>query len=148
MTISYAWFDSTLVDSISVGDKSIPIPASAGSILRCTRSPTKTITLWIDCVCIDQNNEHEKGHQVGLVVAIFQRSRCTIAHLGEDHDNTAKRAFDGFSAIYEAWLDSHEHDDGVTDLTFDIDPLRYSPWIPETIDWVAIEAIMRKPYFT
>jgi len=38
-TISYAWGDTALVDSILVDGTRIPIPASAGSALRCMRSP-------------------------------------------------------------------------------------------------------------
>lgn len=143
-TISYAWGDTTLVDNILVDNKSIPIPASAGSALRNLRASHTIRTLWIDCVCIDQKNDREKGHQVGMMADIFQSSRWTIAHLENDEDNTAKRAFDGIAVIYEALLDPA----GGLEMV-DVPHLKIKDWcsLRENIDLLAIKGIMTKPYF-
>ena len=148
ITISYAWGDAALVDEVSVDGKIIPIPASAGSALRCMRSPVETHTFWIDCICIDQYNVREKGHQVGLMADIFQYSTGTLAHLGDDHDNTAKRAFDGFLAVSEAWQESYRQQSDVTHAG--IENIEIQNWssLRETIDMAAIKAIMQKAYFT
>jgi hypothetical protein len=101
-TISYAWGDTDLVDNISVDGKNsndIRLSASAGSALRCMRLPARTRTLWIDCICIDQDNSQEKGHQVALMADVFQNSRRTLAHLGDDKDDTAEQAFSGRSDL-------------------------------------------------
>lgn len=150
-TISYAWGDPDPLDDISVAGKRIPIPIAAGSALRCMRSPDKTRTLWIDCICIDQNNDQEKGHQVGLMADVFQNSRCTLAHLGDDDGNIAKRAFEGFNLVYKAWIKSsggkHESD-GIFG-PFRIEDCEIQNWgsLRRTIDLVAMKAILSKPYF-
>jgi len=66
-TVSYAWGESALVKSIVVDEKSISIPASAAAALRCIRLPQCDRTIWIDCICINQDNDNEKSHQVGLM---------------------------------------------------------------------------------
>jgi hypothetical protein len=136
-------------DNISVVGQNIHIPVSAGSALRCMRSPDKTRTLWIDCVCINQNNEHEKTHQVSLMADIFQRSCRTLAHLGDDDENTARRAFDGLFAIAKAWLESYYGKKEADNKHSKIADLEIQNWssLRETIDLMAIKAIMEKPYF-
>jgi hypothetical protein len=148
-TISYVWGDTALVEKCLVGDKSIPIPASAGSALRCMRLPDAIRTLWIDCICIDQSNDCEKGHQVGLMADIFQSSRRTLAHLGDNDDDTAERAFDGLATVCDAWLES-ARDKQMPDGTYGrIEDRKIQDWssLRETIDLLAIKAIMAKPYF-
>jgi len=142
-TISYAWEDTALVDNCLLGDESMPIPASAGSALRCMRSSVKTRTLWIDCICIDQTNDHEKGHQVGLMADIFQNSRQTLAYLGDVDEVTAQRATIGFLVISTAWLNSEGTHAQVEDR-------KIENWsaLRQTIDLEAIKAIIMKPYFT
>jgi hypothetical protein len=148
-TISYAWGETDLFDNISVVGQNIHIPVSAGSALRCIRFPDKTRTLWIDCVCINQNNEHEKTHQVSLMADIFQKSCRTLAHLGDDDENTARRAFDGLFAIAKAWLESYYGKKESDNKYSKIADLEIQNWssLRETIDLMAIKAIMEKPYF-
>jgi hypothetical protein len=148
-TISYAWGNTALVDNCFVDDKSIPIPASAGAALRCMRSPIRTCTLWIDCICIDQSNDLEKGHQVGLIADIFQNSQRTIAHLGDDDDNAAERGFWGLRVISNAWLKTN-YPEVIQDANcwaFEHSDIDNWSSLRETIDFVAVKAIMTKPYF-
>lgn len=143
-TISYAWGDTSLVDNIRIGDRSIRIPASAGSALRSMRSPGMIRTLWIDCICIDQDNDREKGHQVGLMVDIFQSSIWTLAHLGDDNDGRAKRAFDGVADIYKALQGSAE---GLGISDWSQIKIRYPRSLRAKVDLKAIKGIMMRPYF-
>jgi hypothetical protein len=142
-TISYAWGHTALVDNCLLGDKSIPIPASAGSALRCMRSSVKTRTLWIDCICIDQTNDHEKGHQVGLIADIFQNSRQTLAYLGDVDEVTAKHASIGFVVISTALLNSEG-------TYAQVENRKIENWssLRQMIDLEAIKAIILNPYFT
>ena len=67
------------------------------------RSRGITRSVWIDCICIDQNNDCEKRHQVSLMAEIFQSSFWTLAHSSaDDDDGIAERAFDHFSMMNEA----------------------------------------------
>ena len=149
-TISYAWGATALVDNISVDGKNIPIPASAGSALRCMRFPDKTRTLWIDCICIDQFDDLEKGHQVGLMAEIFEKSITTLAHLGDDDGNTGEGAFNGFTEIFFALFATYAHVQKSHGTSAKLERIAIQGWssLRETIDWVGIKAIMAKQYFT
>lgn len=144
-TVSYTWGDTALIASISVGDGIIFIPGSAASALRCMRLPNMHRTLWIDCICIDQNDDREKGHQVGLMADIFRMSDMNLAFLGDDAVDTAKRAFDGLAALYDALKPSAGP---ISDLYAlrKVVP-RYWRTLDENIDLMAIRDLLQKPYF-
>ena len=44
--------------------------------------------IWVDAVCINQNNDVEKGHQVAKMAQIYARARRVIAWLGEDENGS------------------------------------------------------------
>jgi hypothetical protein len=97
-TVSYAWGERTLVETILIGDKTMSIPASAASALRCMRLPEQNRTLWIDCICIDQDDNLEKGQQVRLMADIYTSSICTLAFIGND-EALGQRAFHGMTSL-------------------------------------------------
>ena len=50
-------------------------------------------TLWADAICIDQTNEDERGHQVGVMADIFTKAKRLIIWLGEASHIDCARAF-------------------------------------------------------
>lgn len=52
-------------------------------------------------VCIDQNDELEKGHQVRMMARIYRASTHTVVWLGKE-DNKRRLAMESFRAIYES----------------------------------------------
>ena len=93
--ISYAWGSATrtnLVFSTS-GHSAIPVTASAYSALKAVRYTDKRRVLWIDGLCINQRNEVEKAHQVGIMGRIYGKAERTLVYLGEDDDDFAYTAY-------------------------------------------------------
>jgi hypothetical protein len=43
--------------------------------------------IWVDAICIDQENEEEKEHQIQLMPAIYAKARSVIVWLGEAQDD-------------------------------------------------------------
>ncbi|KAM0709958.1 hypothetical protein Q7P35_002320 [Cladosporium inversicolor] len=113
------------------------------------RSATRTRTFWIDCICIDESNDLEKGHQVGLIANIFQNSQRTLSHLGDDDDNTARRAFWGLRVIQDAWAKTNYRKiiQEVDRQTFENRDLDNWSSLREKVGLVAIKAIITNPYF-
>lgn len=99
-TISYAWGETTLAGHVLVDGGIINIPASAVSALQHMRLPDKPRALWIDCICIDQQHEIEKSHQVALMSDIYIDSYQTLSYIGED-DGTAAKAFEGIELMHK-----------------------------------------------
>lgn len=48
---------------ITVGDQTMTVGQNLYRALRCMRQPDQDTIWWIDAICIDQNNDLEKGHQ-------------------------------------------------------------------------------------
>ncbi|KAK8129031.1 hypothetical protein PG984_010139 [Apiospora sp. TS-2023a] len=62
------------------------------------RLPDEPRVLWIDALCINQDNFEERGHQVACMAHIYSRARKVIAWLGPEYDNAAK-ALQGLAQI-------------------------------------------------
>lgn len=41
--------------------------------------------MWVDAICIDQDNAKEKGEQVALMGDIYRKAKCAVAWLGPDN---------------------------------------------------------------
>lgn len=44
---------------------------------------------WVDAICINQNDVHERGHQVNLMAHIYSDASCVIAWLGPEAEDSA-----------------------------------------------------------
>ncbi|KAI0409933.1 heterokaryon incompatibility protein-domain-containing protein [Xylaria palmicola] len=60
------------------------------------------IYLWIDQICIDQDNDQERNHQVELMTSIYRRAESVVIWVGsEDHESW--RAVDFIQNRYAPW---------------------------------------------
>jgi hypothetical protein len=62
---------------------------------------TKPRTLWVDAVCINQDDDDdEKGVQMPFMGIIYQQAHPIIVWLGEDQDGSALTAFETVAKIH------------------------------------------------
>ncbi|KAF7559809.1 hypothetical protein G7046_g4351 [Stylonectria norvegica] len=61
-------------------------------LLQAVRSKDSYIPLWVDSMCINQNDIAEKTSQVQQMTSFYGVASCTIIYLGE-HDRTMQMAF-------------------------------------------------------
>lgn len=80
--ISYVWAASTRDRWIVVDGRQLPITTSVEDALRQTRMSEQQRTLWVDSICMDQEDNVEKAHQVAMMGRIYARSRRTLICLG------------------------------------------------------------------
>ena len=66
--------------------------------LRRMRRLDVAVLLWVDQICINQDDLQEKNQQVAMMGTIYQRAWTTLAWLGEDADNSSD-ALDTIIAI-------------------------------------------------
>lgn len=50
----------------------------------------RTLLIWIDQICINQNDHLERGHQVSIMKRIFSQAKEVIVWLGEEDDRMKK----------------------------------------------------------
>ncbi len=88
--ISYVWGRPEDKASIQVcneyGDRELEIPANLRAALRCFRHPSSTRTLWIDSICINQNDDDERSQQVQLMGKIYRSASTVLIWLRDDSD--------------------------------------------------------------
>lgn len=97
--LSYAWGNAVFPNIIEVyessdGDetnRSIPITKNLFDALQRLRSDVPR-TLWVDALCINQDDLGEKGHQVANMGQIYRNARRVIVWLGEDQTYPRTRA--------------------------------------------------------
>lgn len=84
--ISYAWGDPNEKIEIICNNMPFWITVNLHGALERLRHGNEPRVLWADGLCIDQLNDIEKGHQVGLMVEIYRKSECTLVWLGPAWD--------------------------------------------------------------
>ena len=87
-TISYVWGDARTRATVQLGSKVMDVPASSDRVLRRLRYPYETRTLWIDALCINQDDDVEKSSQVALMYEIYSNTKRNLILLGDGHDTT------------------------------------------------------------
>lgn len=82
--ISYVWGDkSEDPPQILVGEDEFNIGVNLHAALRHFRSRTKTRALWVDAICINQNDVKEREQQVQMMRDIYHQCERVLIWLGE-----------------------------------------------------------------
>jgi hypothetical protein len=80
--LSYTWGDKKTFDYINVNGRSHGITRNLYHALYHMRLHNRDRILWVDAICIDQENERERGHQVQQMGAIYNQAERVIIWLG------------------------------------------------------------------
>ena len=91
--LSYAWGDSSKPRQVFCDHRVIDVTESLYAALRRLRDLTKARTIWADAICINQQLNVEKSHQVALMGKIYSQTEKTLAWLGEAEDHVVIKAF-------------------------------------------------------
>ncbi|KAI1062822.1 hypothetical protein LB507_005731 [Fusarium sp. FIESC RH6] len=91
--LSYCWGDSSEREEIMLFsnqdevDDGVPfsIGKSAAQALRRLRSEKTTLVIWVDAVCINQDDLEERAQQVTLMAQIYSLAAIVHIWLGEDN---------------------------------------------------------------
>ncbi|KAJ9604904.1 hypothetical protein H2200_010293 [Cladophialophora chaetospira] len=95
-TLSYVWGPPSFTESIRLGSHDVHITPNLASALRQLRpvSPRPARVLWIDALCINQDDLAERSAQVLLMRDIYTRGKTNMAFLG-----TQPLVYDYFDSI-------------------------------------------------
>lgn len=126
--LSYVWGGSgSGVSSINlayVSGHQLVISENLNGALRGLRSELKLRIVWVDAICINQNDVGERGHQVSLMSTIYGQARCVVVWLGEPEygrsrslSDRGERMFTTVCHIVNDWLGKNHQ--GRT-ATFDV----------------------------
>ena len=88
--LSYDWGDRSCTSPIMLDGIAFQVTLGLQRALRHLRhSRREALVLWIDAICIDQQNIEERGSQVLLMSSIYQRARGVLVWLGEETATTS-----------------------------------------------------------
>ncbi|RYP16106.1 hypothetical protein DL765_005307 [Monosporascus sp. GIB2] len=80
--LSYTWGGSWKSAEITLNERALRVTENLYSALQHLRFEDRDRILWVDAICIDQDNEKERGHQVGQMRSIYQNAEQVIIWLG------------------------------------------------------------------
>ena len=142
--LSYVWGDNLKSKHVYVSGRTLPVTANLYIALRRFRDPVHARQMWIDAICIDQDNIPERNQQVQIMTSIYHNAQEVIVWLGEEEESDAHAIgmIERFSTLSASLS---EKEDG-TPKTFGelIKPLAPAG-APE---WSALAKYLQRPWFS
>ncbi|KAN0099107.1 Heterokaryon incompatibility protein (HET) domain containing protein [Hyaloscypha variabilis] len=80
--LSYTWGSPERICSVYIDGMLLPITANLDQALRSLRLEAKSPRLWVDSICINQESDQKRNHQVRQMCAIYKTATSTIIYLG------------------------------------------------------------------
>jgi hypothetical protein len=90
--LSYAWGiaeDPTNIYVSEAKDYVLSVTKNLACALDHLRLKDTSRTLWIDAICVDQENLEERGHQVGRMADIYRWAERVIVWIGPEQDDSS-----------------------------------------------------------
>lgn len=113
--VSYVWGSAERCDSLQIGEHHrLPITASVLSALPRLLAAATTGYLWIDQICINQDDMSERSKQVQLMGVIFKRAKRVLAWLGEMDQHGTVSLVELMSAVAAERARYAQHGSGVS----------------------------------
>lgn len=81
--VSYTWGDTTLSEKLETTSGLLRVTKNCLSALKSLRKVTEERILWIDAICIAQEDDLEKNHQIPLMPKIYGAAKRVLIYLGD-----------------------------------------------------------------
>lgn len=70
--LSYAWGDPNITSTIYLHGWPFNVTANLVTFLKSIRKADKSLPVWVDAVCINQNDDKERGRQITLMGKVYK----------------------------------------------------------------------------
>ncbi len=87
-TLSYEWGQDGRDRPIYCDGRILLITRNLEAALQRLRSTDEPLLIWMDSICIDQDNVAERSHQVSMMALIYKSSPRVNMWLGEENETT------------------------------------------------------------
>ncbi|KAK0129275.1 hypothetical protein ONS95_001210 [Cadophora gregata] len=85
--LSYVWGDASDQRIIRVDGQSFLVTKNLHDALECLRDDKKTLSIWVDAICINQFDVLERNQQVSQMGRIYSSASHTIIFLDSSSDD-------------------------------------------------------------
>ena len=144
--LSYCWGDSAVTVTIEVDHAEFEITENLHSALRHLRQEHQVRLLWVDAVCINQEDVEEKTGQVGIMRQIYERAGKVNIWLGPAGNNS-----DAALGLVQH-LNTAEDLDKIAGIQsrnlWDLDQHHYGLPLTTARVWYDLFDVLRRPWFT
>jgi hypothetical protein len=86
--VSYTWGDPSVIRRIWLNDEPFLVRQNLWDLLHQFRNDKTALILWIDAICINQDNVRERNDQVDLMSLIYKNAECVLVWLGAARDDS------------------------------------------------------------
>ena len=86
--LSYVWGPPELEAPLICDDQHCRITKNLHQALRRFRKPNKRLYIWVDAICINQNDAAERSEQVQLMKQIYEQAEQVCIWLGDEDEET------------------------------------------------------------
>jgi len=82
--LSYVWGEPSITEAILVNGKTFEATTNLELALRSLRGDLNGKSLWVDAICINQQDIEERSQQVPLMRLLYSRAERVIIWLGQE----------------------------------------------------------------
>ncbi|KAK0732292.1 heterokaryon incompatibility protein-domain-containing protein, partial [Lasiosphaeris hirsuta] len=82
--VSYVWGDTSLCSHVRIDGQRLPVAQNSQKALNAIRLTCQSRVLWVDAICINQGDIHERGYQVQLMRLVFTNARVVRVWLDQE----------------------------------------------------------------
>ncbi|KAJ3534133.1 hypothetical protein NM208_g1039 [Fusarium decemcellulare] len=144
--LSYTWGAPDRNRSMRCNDLDFPITESLDVALRRLRYFDKPRIIWIDQICINQDNLEERSQQVGVMRNIYSGAHIVNAWLGPDPLDEAKLVADVVHRMAMLCLQGVDLVSSTFPSNEELQRLRLPA--RDSPAWTAFNRLLKLPYFT
>ena len=146
--ISYVWSVVKGTSTVSLDGEDVIVSAAAEEALKAMRYRDRERVLWIDAICINQNDLQERGRQVALMGDVYSKASQSLIWLGKADERTSK-AIAGLETIHQQLSEETDGGRNFRKVLYGKAYIfEYSTVpLPEGLDFDAIKALFRRPWF-
>ena len=146
VALSYVWGSPDRAHELECNEHEVLITETLETALRHLRDRAEKRRLWIDQICINQDDDEDRTHQLHIMKQIYQMATKVVSWLGPDVGNQAPLAKDLLASLlnlddYGRKLPKIVH----FPTNQQLKKLKLPP--REAPDWNALEALLRNRYF-
>ncbi|OJD17352.1 hypothetical protein AJ78_02537 [Emergomyces pasteurianus Ep9510] len=147
--LSYEWAGNSGLRPVKCGSQEFHLSANLRAGLKRLRYTNRRRLIWVDAICIDQDNCQERSHQVSLMRDIYRNAQKALIWIGEEREHTGA-AFDIIPQLAENWVARGSQDDNPPPMMKQhmAEPHANQLLDPSNIAlWNSIIDVFTRPYF-